>query len=407
MKILIVHQYFNTPQTGGPLRSFYLANGLKANGYEVEIITAHNQDNLELKDIEGIKVHYLPVQYDNRFGFTRRLWAFAKFSWLAYKKAIKLNGVELCYAISTPLSVGWIARRLKAVRGIPYIFEVGDLWPEAPIQMGVLKSSLVIRCLRHFERTIYQGAEKIIALSPGIRDSILQRVPDSKVSVIPNMSDCKYFQMETKNCHLVSDFGVTGKLVVTYFGAAGRANHLEYLIEVAKVAEKVSNVLHFLVMAHGSELSRIKNLANKYGLANIEFLSYRNRSELKKVLNITDAVYVSYADVPILTTGSPNKYFDGLAAGKLMLINFKGWLKTITEQHDLGFYLDPQKPERIAEILAKMVSNPAAIYQSQSNARMIAETFFSRGLAIQKLLKVLEHEDSVYIREAEAYILTA
>ena len=139
MKILIIHQYFNTPHSGGPLRSYYLAHGLKSNGQQVEIITAHNQNATEVKQIDGITVHYLPVYYDNRLGFLRRIVAFFRFARLPYKKALEIPGIDLCYAISTPLSVGWIARKLKQVKGIPYIFEVGDLWPEAPIQMGVVK----------------------------------------------------------------------------------------------------------------------------------------------------------------------------------------------------------------------------------------------------------------------------
>ncbi len=407
MKILMVHQYFNTPESAGPLRSYYLARGLQSNGYEVEIITSHNQKHPLEQDFQGLKVHYLPVYYDNSLRFLPRIIAFIKFAWLAYQKALSIRGANLCYAISTPLSVGWVAKKLKATQGIPYFFEVGDLWPEAPIQMGVLKSPWIIERIKLFEKSIYADADHVVALSPGIKDCILTTAPNCQVSVIPNMSDCQFFQMEPKDRRLEKIFGVNDKMVITYFGAAGRANHLEYLLDAAKHAQNVNHKLHFLVVAHGSELERIKKLAAQYNLSNLDFLPYCNRGQLKMVLNVTDAVYVSYADVPILATGSPNKYFDGLAAGKLMLVNFKGWLKNITELHQFGFYVDPNKPEMLTELLSPIAMNRANLLRPQRKARVIAETFFSRELAVQKLLKSLDNKHQTAVKGAEVYTLTA
>jgi hypothetical protein len=124
-------------------------------------------------------------------------------------------------------------------------------------------------------------------------------------------------------------------------------------------------------------------------------------------LNVTDAVYVSYADVPVLATGSPNKYFDGLAAGKLMLINFKGWLKNITESHELGFYVDPTRPEVVSELMGPIALNRANLLKSQKKARAIAETYFSRELAVQKLLKSIDNEHQMVVNGFEVYTLTA
>ena len=407
MKILIIHQYFNTPQSGGPLRSYYLARGLTSYGHEVEIITSHNQKNRLQKEISGFKVHYLPVFYDNALGFSRRIIAFIKFAWLAYRKAITLDKIDLCYAISTPLTTGWVAQKLKLLRNIPYIFEVGDLWPEAPVQMGAIKSPWLVNAIRRFEKSIYQQADHLVALSPGIKEGMIKTCPGNRVTVIPNMSDCKFYNLQPKDHVLESRFGVVDKLVVTYFGAAGKANHLEYLIEAARYANCNCSHLHFLIVAQGSELRRMKRLSKQYELTNINFLQYRNRAELRNVLNVTDVVYVSYADKPVLATGSPNKYFDGLASGKLMVVNFKGWLKDITEQHGIGYYVNPQKPRMLTDVLRPLVFDKEQLQQAQRNARLIAETFFSRGLAIQKLLKVLSSDKRELVRELEVYNLTA
>lgn len=136
MKVLILHQHFNTPQEGGALRSYYLAKALVDHGIQPVVITARDEKHQKTVSLEGIEIHYLPIAYDNRFGFWKRSSSFLRYAWGAVRLAGKLPGVKICYAISVPLTVGLAARMIKLYYKIPYIFEVGDLWPDAPIQIG-------------------------------------------------------------------------------------------------------------------------------------------------------------------------------------------------------------------------------------------------------------------------------
>ena len=142
MKVLILHQHFNTPEKGGAIRSYYLAKALVDAGMKTIVITAHNRKDYKTENIEGIEVHYLPIAYDNRFGFTARSSSFIKYVWSAVRLAAKFKDVNYCYAISAPLTIGLAAMWIKKRQGIPYIFEVGDLWPDAPIQLGFVKNYL-------------------------------------------------------------------------------------------------------------------------------------------------------------------------------------------------------------------------------------------------------------------------
>ena len=405
MKILYIHQYFKTPEEGGVVRSYYLAKGLVAHGYEVEMITAHNQKKYKKVVRDGITIHYLPVFYDNKLGFIKRVYAFLKFVRLARKKATEIKNVDICYAMSTPLTVGMIALWIKKRLGIPYYFEVGDLWPEAPIQMGAIKNRFLKKGLYDFEKKVYQEADKLIALSPSIRNSMEKTAPGKQTFIIPNMSDCSFFDMEIKHKELEEKFNVENKFVITYFGAVGKANHLEFLVNAA---EKCLDLrVRFLVMGYGSELNRIKKLAAQKNIQNLTFLPYGNKENLREVLNITDAVYVSYADVPVLETGSPNKYFDALASGKLIIQNFGGWLKEITETNNCGFYTNPHKPNELIEKLQPILEDKKLLLHQQKNARSVAKSYFSKALQVQKLLKIFDNEYQMKVSDSQVYILTA
>jgi len=400
VKILYVHQYFKTPQEGGSIRSYYLAKGLAEAGHEITMITAHD-GAYEVKEIDGFKVHYLPVAYDNSFDFIQRLWAFAKFVRLARKEALKLPNQELAYVMTTPLTTGFIATYLKKKINLPYYFEVGDLWPEAPIKMGVIKNKWLKSWLYSLEKKFYFEAEKVIALSPAIRNYIEKVSPNTKVHVIPNMADCKFFEPE----YSVGDFSESNKFQITYCGAIGKANHLEFLADAAKECDRQQLPVHFNIIGHGSEMKRLKSSVKRS--KNVTFYPHSSKKCVRNLLDRSDAVYVSFKDVEVLGTGSPNKFFDSLAAGKLTIVNFNGWIKNLIAKNKCGFYHDPHRPEDFTRKLKVFLASQELLGKYQKNGRKLAELYYNKEIQTTKLLKILNNEYKFEMNESEVFILTA
>ena len=389
MKVLYIHQYFRTPEEGGAIRSYYLAKGLVEHGIEVELITAHNEPKASTKVIDGIIVHYLPVFYNNEQGFLKRIYAFFKFMRLARKKARKIKNIDLCYATSTPLTIGLSALKIKRDQNIPYYFEVRDLWPEAPFQMGVIKNKYVKKYLKGLEQQVYRNAREIVALSPGIKEQIEREGSDRPITVIPNMSDVDFFVPEEKTPELEGLFNVKGKFVVSYFGTIGLANHLEYLLAVANESLKAELPIRFLIIGSGGQLTRLKYLVKHFNLNNVEFLPFQSKFNLKRVLNVTDAAYVSFARKPIMETNSPNKFFDALASGKMIITNTKGWVKDIVENDNCGFYYNPDEPKEFVNSIRPYLNSAIQLQDSQKRARVVAETKFAKSAQVKKLVELI------------------
>ena len=388
MKVLYIHQYFRTPEEGGAIRSYYLARGLVENGIEVELITAHNKPRALTTNIDGITVHYLPVFYDNEQNFLQRIYAFFKFMRLSRKKAREIKNVDICYATSTPLTIGLSALKIKQDQNIPYFFEVRDLWPEAPFQMGVIKNRYIKKYLKNLEKQVYRNASQIVALSPGIKEQIDGEKPNIPVTVIPNMSDIEFFVPEEKSSDKEELFEVKGKFVISYFGTVGLANHLEYLLAAARESLKANLPVQFFIIGSGGQLSKLKYLVKHFNLDNVQFLPFQNKFNLKRVLNVTDAAYVSFARKPIMETNSPNKFFDALAAGKMIITNTKGWVKDIIENDDCGFYYDPDEPKDFVRLLLPYIKSTIQLKRSQQNARIVAETKFAKSEQVEKLIRL-------------------
>ncbi|MBL0741603.1 glycosyltransferase family 4 protein [Chryseolinea lacunae] len=384
MKVLILHQHFNTPQSGGALRSYYLAKALVVAGHTPVVITAHNEKAYVKRGVEGIEVHYLPIAYDNRFGFGKRSMAFLRYVRAAVSLAAKLEGIGVCYAISVPLTVGLAARLLKTRYAIPYIFEVGDLWPDAPIQMGFVKNYFFKQFLYDLEKSTYRGAQSVVALSPMIQEAIVKKTPGTPVHLVPNMADTEFYQPSVKDPALEAKFGVAGKFVVSYIGAVGLANGLDYFMDCARASQKASLPVHFVVCGDGAVLENLKTVAKQLGLANFSFIPFQNREGVKEVMNVTDASFVCYKPLPILETGSPNKYFDGLAAGKLMVVNFGGWIREEIEQNQCGVYVDRQHPEDFVTKIRPFLDDVERLKKSQQASRLLAERKYSRAILGEK-----------------------
>lgn len=374
MRILLVHQYYKTPGEGGAIRSYYIARHLAAAGHQVEVITAFNEKRYIVKQQGNISVHYLPVYYTNHLSFLSRIHAFYRFVRQAIRLIKKLQPADLNYVITTPLTTGIIALIAKRKFGTPYIFEVGDLWPDAPIALGVLKNPLLKKLAYQLERRSYAGAAALVALSPDIKAAISEKVPEKEVVVVTNMADTNFFQPQQKKASLVEQYAVQGKFVISYAGTVGMANHLEYLLDVAEQVQ-LENSIHFIVAGSGARWEPVKRQAEQRQLHNISFIDFLDKEGVRDLLNISDAVFISFENVPVLATGSPNKLFDGLAAGKLIIINFGGWIKELIEQHQCGFSYPPQEPKVFVEMLQPFLKDNTALIKAQEGSRQLAEAF--------------------------------
>lgn len=377
VNILFIHQHFKTPATGGAIRSYYLAKALVDRGHRLVVITAHN-DNGKIFMVDGIEVHYLPVQYDNRFKSGARSFAFAWFVVRASLRAIRFRNFDRLYAISTPLTVGLTARFIKLLFGIPYFFEVGDLWPDAPIEMGFVPNKRLQRMLFSLEALIYREAEALIALSPAIAATLEKKTPGKPIHLIPNMSDCEFYYPMPRRQKTEELFGVRDKFVISYIGALGIANGLERMLVCAR--EMLSNPsVQFLIAGDGAQKDFIQRQVTEQSLSNVRLIDFVDRAGVQEIMEITDAVFISYQSFPILGTGSPNKYFDGLAGGKLIIVNFPGWISEEIEAEGCGFYVDPGNPKSFIDQITPYLHDQSRLNGAQKKARTLAENKYARA----------------------------
>ena len=392
MKILYIHQYFKTPSEPGGTRSYWIAQALLKRGHEVVMISSSNKfkDNKVSKKIDGIEVIYIKEEYNQNMSILRRLKSFVSFMFKSSSTALKQKDVDLVFATSTPLTVGFPALIMKWFKKIPYIFEVRDLWPEVPIQMGAMKNKFLRALAVKFEKTIYRNAQHVIALSPGMRDGVVKFIDKDKTSMIPNMSKVDQFYPRAKNEEFAEKIGLRNDTFkVVHFGALGLANGADTLIESAKLL-KCDKTIEFVFIGGGSTEAQLKEQCKEYGLNNVLFLGKFSMKETSEIVNICDVSMVSFKDIPILYTNSPNKLFDSLSAAKPIIVNSAGWTKDLVEKENCGFYVDPNKPQQLVDKIKLLQQSPDLVTEMGNNSRILAEKVYDKEILCSKVVSVLE-----------------
>jgi glycosyltransferase involved in cell wall biosynthesis len=394
MKILYIHQYFKTPQEYGATRSYWISQELIANGHSVTMLCAGQKDfidkNLERKQIDGIDVIYIKVPYDQKMGVFRRLLSFFNFMFRSTWIAIKEKNVGLVIATSVPLTIGFPAIVLRKMKRIPFIFEVRNLWPEVPIQMGALKNKFAKKLAFWMERTIYNNAVHIIALSPGILDGVIkQNIPKSKVSMIPNMSKIDYFWSRPQDPNLITKLGLKkDSFKVVYFGAMGLANGLDYIINAIGYLKNDENV-EFVFLGRGATETSLQERCINLGFKNTHFLGGFPMKELSEIVNLCDVSLITYSNLPIFSTHSPNKFFDSLSAGKPIIVNSPGWTKDILEEHDCGLFVNPENPRDLIDKILFLKANPDRCSSMGKNSRNLAEIEYDKSILCPKFVNII------------------
>ncbi|MGX5686537.1 glycosyltransferase family 4 protein [Chryseobacterium cucumeris] len=396
MNILYIHQYFVTPQEPGGTRSYWLAQELIKNGHKVTMLTSSSKfsEDIKVVNIDGIEVVYIKEDYDQNMSVSRRLKAFLKFMYKSSVVGWKQKDIDLVIATSTPLTIGIPALILKWFKKKPFVFEVRDLWPEVPIQMGAIKNSWTIKTTRLLEKTIYKNASRVIALSPGMQDGVVKYIPKEKTSMIPNMAKMDEFWPRGKNDQLMVKLGLKkDSFKIVHFGSLGLANGAHSIIESAKLLKDREDI-EFLFVGGGSTEQDLVDEAEKNNLKNVKFLGKFPMTDVSEIVNFSDVSMISFLDIPILYTNSPNKLFDSLSAGKPIIVNSAGWTKDIAEKYHCGYYVNPNHPEELVEKVLYLKDNPEVVKNMGQNARKLAETVYDKSILCKKFVEVIEEVDN-------------
>jgi len=398
MNILYIHQYFKTPKEPGSTRSYWLAKELVKNGHSVTILTSSSifESRIHNINIDGINVIYIRGAYGQNMSFYRRSMAFINFMLKVTRVVLKNNNIDLVIATSTPLTIGIPALIKKWFHKTPFIFEVRDVWPEAVVAIGAIKNRFVISFLYYLEKIIYKNSSAIIPLSSGMKKSIINRYHNLKMPIvtIPNIAEINQFEInkeKTQGGYLRSKIGFLPRFSILYAGTFGEVNGINYLINLAKETYKLDKTLVFILIGGGSLKKEVIKKAKEFEILNRNVFIFDSIPKEDIPVLYNEVSMGSSFVIPIkeLWLNSANKFFDTLASGKPVLINYGGWQKKVIEENNVGYVLPIETNNESVFKFVEYTKNTDLVSVQQEKALILAKKEYSLEVAVEKYLKIL------------------
>jgi glycosyltransferase involved in cell wall biosynthesis len=278
---------------------------------------------------------------------------------------------------------------------IPMVFEVRDLWPEMPIAVGALKNPLLRFAARRLEHWAYHNAEAVVALSPGMKEGVVRTgYPREKVAVIPNSSDNAEFEFDAEAAaRFRGERDWLGdKPLLVYTGAFGSVNGVGYLVPVAKELLRINSDIRILLVGDGAETDKVARDAEYAGVLgrNLFMEGKLPKKEIPALLSAATMASVLFIDLPEMRPNSANKFFDALASGTPVLLNYGGWMHDLVSTHGCGLALWQRSPAEVALKLESKMHDSDWLSNAERSARQLAEKYFDRDKLANQLVQVLQ-----------------
>jgi glycosyltransferase involved in cell wall biosynthesis len=409
MKILYVSQYF-PPEMGAPAgRAAELSRLWAEDDHEVTVLTGfpnHPTGIVPPKyrrkfrrlvsresyhGVNVIRTWLLP--FPNRKPYERML-NYTSFCASSATTGLFLHRPDVVIATSPQLLVGLSGWWLARCNGVPFVFEVRDLWPESLAAVGVSsQNSPLHRSLAKIAGFLYRSCDRLVVVTPAFKEYLVEhwRVPEEKIFVVENGVETSLFSRLAPNLAIRRELGAEGKFVASYIGTMGNAHGLETLLEAATLLhQRAPNVL-FLLVGEGAEKERIVSLARSRGLTNVRFVGQQAREKIPAYITASDACLVLLKKSELFKTVLPTKMLEFMSCARPVILGVDGHARKVLKQANAGIFITPEDPAALADAVMQLANDPALRESLGRNGRQHVLQCFSRQHTAKEYLDLLQN----------------
>ena len=293
-------------------------------------------------------------------------------------------GAVVVYSPKLPLVK--VGNYIKRQYGARYVLNIQDLFPQAAIDLGILKNYHVIRFFERMEENAYASADAITTCTRGARKFLIDEkdLPAEKVTLVPNWIDVEPYLGAPKR-DFRHEWELGDDTVFVFPGNFGPSQGLDFVVELAARVKDLTRV-KFLFVGDGSERAHLEMQASDLGASNVIFKPFVSPTEYPDLLKACDVgLLVLKADCK--TPAVPGKFFSFLAASLPVV----GLLNPESEGHELiresqsGYALVPDDLSKAEQLIRQIVSNQDAFKRKGELGHRYVKEHFGKEVCIRKL----------------------
>lgn len=418
-RLLYISQYYATGDQPGGSRHYQHIRTLMRHGYQVTLITSYVTHRLrvippEYRDTkialeqEGDLTIYKTYAYPS-YGpdFGTRMLNYFSFMFYAIIAGLKAPACDLVFASSPSLFVGVAGYVLSWLKRVPFIFEVRDLWPETAVIMEVLRSPVLIKLATWLARFLYRHAERVIAVTEGIRQGIIRAgIPASKIVFVPNgVDDDLFATLSSKGAEQIRrEYGWNDRFVALYAGTLARSDGLHAIVRAAAALADYRDLL-FVFLGDGEVKPQLMELADELQLSNVMFIPSQPKCRVPDFITAADVCLMPVKRDDFFQLTLPNKLFDYMAGARPVIAAVPpGEAQALVERAEVGLVIPPEDEINLAAALLELRDDPEARRQYGQNGRRYVMERYLRSHLAARLASALDsvlQEKGKIAREAE------
>ena len=337
--------------------------------------------------IEGIEVIRVWSYITANEGFARRVLDYLSFMLSAILAGPWVRDVDVIVGTSPQFFTACAAYVVSRLKGVPYVFELRDLWPESIKAVGAMKDSRAIRMLERLEMFLYRKAAAVVSVTESFKRVLVRRgIDGSKIHVVTNGVDISQFKPRPKDAELTRRLGLEGKFVAGYIGTHGMAHALETLLEAADRLR--GQGIAFIFLGDGARKQALKEIAERKQLDNVVFVDSVPKSDVARYWSLLDVSVIHLRKTELFTTVIPSKLFECMGMGIPVLHGVEGESADIVREQGVGLPFRPEDVDELCEALLKLREDRQALEAFRGNCLAAAGRFDRRFLAA-RMLEVL------------------
>jgi glycosyltransferase involved in cell wall biosynthesis len=345
----------------------------------------------QTEEMAGIRVVRVWTYITANAGFIKRILDYESFMAAAVLASPFIRGVDVVVGTSPQLFTTCAAYAVSRLKGIPYVFELRDLWPESIRAVGAIGNSRVLDMLEHLELFLYSRAARIVSVTQSFKRNLVGRgIDGGKIAVVTNGVDVSRFKPQPRDAALERDLGLEGKFVAGYIGTHGMAHALETLLEAARrlQGDPVGRDIRLLFLGDGAHKEKLVAQAKAMALDNVIFVDSVPKEQVVRYWSLLDVSIIHLKKTELFTTVIPSKLFECMGMGIPVLHGVAGESAEIVVREGCGQVFMPEDVDALCAGLLALKSDEALRQRYCQNGLAAAGRYDRKELALRMLAEI-------------------
>jgi len=306
----------------------------------------------------------------------------------------KARNCNVMFLASTPPILGLVASFVKIFRGIPFVYNLQDIFPDSLVGTSLAKKgSLLWKIGRVIENFTYKHADKIIVISEDFKKNIMAKgVPEDKIEVVYNWVDQNaVVHVERSENKLIGKYNIDPtKFYIEYSGNIGLTQNMDMLLDVMKDLKTSYPEIGLILVGEGAYKQQVEEIVKRDSLTNVIMLPFQPYEDISHVFSLGD-VGIIISKPGVGSNSVPSKTWSIMSASRPVLANFdENEIKSILSDNNCGIFTKAGDKDAFKNAIIKLYESRDLCKEYGRNGREFIMKNLTREVGTQKYVDVIK-----------------